>query len=366
MWIQQTRSLLPLSSRCSMLRPSRLFSTLDAETVKNQTSKRDGGSFQKITLKRNRQSKAFRDGTQLVFSGSISKASNALQLADLVLVEVPVSNDNKNTNTQKIGIGVYNPHSMYRVRILCHFMLNAGLGLEKMEPVSALERILELQFHKALKTREAMGFPSSDTNTYRLVNGEGDGLSGLAIDVVGSNVAVLMSSAAWCEIHKTTIMKTLQSIMPNHELIWKTTPSRLKQDGYSIEEIDDNEGPEDVSPVIAIENGVKYRTFPHKKGQKTSVYCDQRENRLKLAELCKGKRVLDLCCYHGGFSLNAAIRGATSVVGVDSSEDAVDTCKENAKLNDVDDRVEFVKSDISTYMKSCNDKYDVIVLDPRK
>ena len=79
-------------------------------------------------------------------------------------------------------------------------------------------------------------------------------------------------------------------------------------------------GTED-SPIIVTENSIRYQTFPYSsKSQKTGFYVDQRENRLNLSSYCRGKRVLDLCCYTGGFSLNAAIHGGASLcVGVDSS-----------------------------------------------
>jgi 23S rRNA G2069 N7-methylase RlmK/C1962 C5-methylase RlmI len=310
-----------------------------------------------------------------VFSKSVGQASISLKLADLVRVEVPVSDDSKNDNTQLVGWGVYNPSSMYRVRILCHSLLHSNLKLDLSDPSTALSTILTMQFKKALDARRAMGLPSSTTDTYRLFNGEGDGLSGLAVDVIGGHVAVVMSSAGWCEVWQSAILKCLQEVLPDYDLIWKTTPSRLKQDGYEVEadneeEEDDDESSSDATPVIGLENGVQYQTFPHLKGQKTSVYCDQRENRSNLAQLCAGKRVLDLCCYHGGFSLNAAKQEAASVVGVDSSQDAIDTCLANAELNGLlessSSTMEFVKADISDYMQSCTSRYDVVVLDPPK
>lgn len=330
----------------------------------DETERQSG--FPKVTLKRNRQSRSLRDGSQLVFSGSIESTPKSLRLADLVLVDVAVSNDSENKNTVVIGLGVYNPESMYRVRILCHSQLNTNLKLESMDPTDALDTVLAMQFAKALDTRRVMGLPSEETDTYRLVNGEGDGVSGLAVDIVGGKNAVVMSSAAWCEVHKLIIIDALRKILPEHEIIWKTTPSRLRQDGYEVGEGEPDMSEDETFPVIATENGIKYQTFPLQKGQKTSVYCDQRENRLNLAKLCEGKRVLDLCCYHGGFSLNAAKNKAALVTGVDSSQDAIDTCVANAELNNFGEIVQFVKSDIAVFMKECNEKYDVIVLDPPK
>lgn len=341
-----------------------------ASAAEAQTTTPSG--MPRVILKRNRQSKSFRDGSQLIFSGSIGKIPDSIALADLVQVEVPASDDPNNKNTQLVGWGVYNPDSMYRVRILQHALLNPKLKYASAmdDDKTPIESILSSQMEKALKTRQALGLPSDTTDTYRLVNGEGDGLSGLAVDVIGNKVAVIMSSAAWCQVHQPTIMECLQAVLPGHELIWKTTATRLRQDGMEIpnddDEHDDGGDEAESLPIVGMENGIKFQTFPHLKGQKTSVYCDQRENRWDVAQLSKGKRVLDLCCYHGGFSLNAASHGATCVVGVDSSEEAIETCAKNAALNGLQDTVTFVKSDISEYMKDCKSTFDLVILDPPK
>jgi 23S rRNA G2069 N7-methylase RlmK/C1962 C5-methylase RlmI len=164
-------------------------------------------------------------------------------------------------------------------------------------------------------------------------------------------------------------------------IIWKTTPSRLKQDGLEMDEQKDDEANQQLldpvsdptSSVIATENGIRYHTYPYSDGQKTGVYCDQRENRWNLAQLCRGKRVLDLCCYHGGFSLNAILNGgALCSTGVDSSEDAILTCQRNAQLNGcTESQLKFIQSDITSFLQdtAASDQgivYDVIVLDPPK
>ncbi|VEU38493.1 unnamed protein product [Pseudo-nitzschia multistriata] len=354
---------------------------VDGKSKPSSTGRKSG--LPTVLLKRNRQTKSFRDGSQLIFSGSIAREPKSLRLGDLVQIEVPAEkkkdSNNANVPTIVVGWGLYNPESLYRVRIVLHGLLNkkmkkefSALVAEHGEEAESmiLKRILSKNFQRSLQTRRALGLSSeSSTDTFRLVNGEGDSLSGLAVDVVGGNVAVIMSSAAWCEIHKATILESLQQILPEHELIWKTTPSRLKQDGMIVDDkfSDEYTGDNIDEPVICTENGIKYQTFPRQKGQKTSVYCDQRDNRLNLAQLCSGKRVLDLCCYHGGFSLNAVKQGAKLAIGVDSSGDAVETCRANASLNNFDDdTISYVKSDIADYMKTCDEKFDVVVLDPPK
>lgn len=341
---------------------------------------RGGDGLPRIFLKRNRRTKSFRDGSQLIFTGSIGKTPESLPVGSLVQVEV--AGQNKDSPTIVVGFGLYNPASLYRVRIIFHCLLHPDITKQFLAmsndsedgDAMIIEKILTMNFQRALQTRRAIGLPSeSKTDTYRLVNGEGDSISGLAVDVIGNKIAVVMSSAAWCEIHKSTILKSLQITLPDHDLIWKTTPSRLKQDGFAVgddeeEEVGDNKSIDNIDePVVCLENGIKYQTFPRQKGQKTSVYCDQRDNRLNLAQLCEGKKVLDLCCYHGGFSLNAVKHGAALAVGVDSSADAIKTCKVNAELNNFDnENINFTKSDIAEYMKTCEEKFDVIVLDPPK
>jgi len=414
-----------------------------------------------VVVHRNRQSQSFREGTPLIFGGSVAStftdycndddiSHNTEETSTIptgALVGVVVSRDtppknNKSkgkrdsswgksrrndkkkdepetvaphynligsmdneevrkqrdmiTRSQLIGYGVFNPHSMYRVRLLCHDTIHPTLTKEIRSMRKLVQRgkddgnmnnlqlkmILERKVADAINTRLSLNLPSEgSTDTYRLLNGEGDGLSGLAVDILGGSTAIVMSSAAWVEIHKDIILEVLEEALNNHpsyvdtdvDIVWRNTPSRLKQDGYLIESSSDDEEENEMSDqsVIATESKVKYMTYPYSNGQKTGYYCDQRDNRRMVAELCENKRVLDLCCYNGGFALTAMIHGhASSALGVDSSQDAIDACHQNAKLNSIDDKdISFVKDDISTFMKSAmenDDSYDVIILDPPK
>jgi 23S rRNA G2069 N7-methylase RlmK/C1962 C5-methylase RlmI len=429
-----------------------LSTDVDTSSVQQNSLTEKKNNLHTVLVHRNRQSIAFREGTPLVFGGSVASTftedcHNEMH-ADIVdnipvgsLVAVVVSRDsssatgkrNKDSRGKKrnvksneraddevvihhsfkaieeestyrdvinqsqlIGYGVYNENSMYRVRILCHDTMHPGLTKEirsirkqiqrgdfKSESCSTtlqLNMILSMKISDAIYTRVAMGLPSSGiTDTYRLVNGEGDGLSGLAVDILGGKTAIVMSSAAWCEIHKETITSVLEKSLREHQsyrdfnvdIVWRNTPSRLKQDGYDALPVCDEEKEDIDAHVIATESSVKYLTYPYSDGQKTGFYCDQRDNRLMLAEFCQNKRILDLCCYNGGFALNAIVRGgANSAIGVDSSQDAVDAAIANARLNGLTDEViSFVRADIASYMKSAIDdknEFDVIVLDPPK
>lgn len=446
------------TARSSILK-TRMVSFADGELSSDQqmTPNTKKSSLYTVVVHRNRQSIAFREGTPLVFGGSVASTftedwhdeSHADAIDNIPigsLVAVVVSRDSSSTpgkrnkdsrgkkrnvdsseriddeavvhhsfkaldkdstyrdminQLQLIGYGVYNENSMYRVRILCHDTMHPGLTKEIRSIRKQIQRgdfqsenydscsttlqlklILERKIADATKTRLAMGLPSSGiSDTYRLVNGEGDGLSGLAVDILGGKTAIVMSSAAWCEIHKETIWSVLEKSLREHpsyrelniDIVWRNTPSRLKQDGYEVlpkSDEDDEDERAEIS-VIATESSVKYLTYPYSNGQKTGFYCDQRENRLRLAELCQNKRILDLCCYNGGFALNAMVRGrATSAIGVDSSQEAVDAATANASLNGLAEKdVSFARADIAAFMKSAidaNNEFDVVVLDPPK
>ncbi len=213
----------------------------------------------------------------------------------------------------------------------------------------------------AWATRRALGLPSEETDCFRLVNGEGDRLSGLAADVFGS-VCVVASSALWCERHRGAIVAALEAELAGAgiRVVWRRSEARLKQDGFVMEEKGEGEkeGPVDVKAaaqeegafVWGREGGLRYKIFPEL-GQKTGFYCDQRENRALLGSLARGKRVLDLFCYTGGYALAAGRGGAREVVGVDSSALAVDTAAENARANGLDGAVSFVRGDVLDYVR---------------
>ena len=391
------------------------------------TSSSKSSSLHTVMVKRNRQSQNFREGAPLIFGNSIAATfsengdDSSIPLGSLVAVYVGRADDSQKqkgkkykkskprsepvyshtnydssgaeqyrttiNNSQLIGFGVYNPHSMYRVRILCHATQHPVLAKDSKRKQKQrvedhdneiLKSILERKIADATNLRLAMDLPSEATDTYRLLNGEGDGCSGLAVDIIGGCTAVVMSSAAWCEVHKETIMDVLERSLREHpsydgvdiEIIWRNTPSRLKQDGYELSSVESEKSDDYDVPVIATESSVKYRTYPYSNGQKTGFYSDQRDNRLMVAEYCKGKRVLDLCCYNGGFALNAMMQGATESIGVDSSQDAVDAATTNAVENDLDQtKISFVRDDIAAYMKTAmsqEEEFDVIVLDPPK
>lgn len=354
-------------------------------------------------------------------SGKIAKAEEQNSLHSSLYADA--------TQASIIGYGIYNPNSMYRVRILCHqrsdpllfqtiqqiHLASSNKQKEHQQYHEALQTILEWKLLAALQCRTFINLPSNSTDTFRWINGEGDGLSGLCIDVIGLKAVVVMSSAAWVEIHQDTIQQAIRNVLIQQnatfpskvEIIWRSTSSRLQQDGYYtisstnsnsdnhdyehvkddkevehdiiIDRNDDLSNPTpdssharfDKNFIIGTESNIKYKISPWS-GQKTGFYCDQRDNRQRISSLCKEKHVLDLCCYTGGFALNAAMNGgATFVLGVDSSQEAIERARENAYiLNELSSsQIQFERADIGIFMKKAfqsKQYYDVVILDPPK
>lgn len=248
-----------------------------------------------------------------------------------------------------LGFGVYNEHSLYRVRVL-------ALASEHID-TSSIEQIVRHRVIQALTIRESLNLPNAKTNAYRLVNSEGDGLSGLTIDRF-NDTCVIASSAYWVEANKTGIEAVIREFLPNDDLIWLPQAKPLLQDGWA-----DVEEASVGKKCVVLEAGVQYEV-DFANVQKTGLFLDQRENHQRIGALCKNKKVLDLYTYTGGFALHAALSGAAQVTAVDSSANAILRAKHNAMLNDVN-QIEFVEEDARHYLEKVKD-YDIVILDPPK
>ena len=324
-----------------------------------------------LTLPRSKQTFAFRQGQALIYRKALGPkvdASQPLKTGDICIVRTP----NQSNGYDKIGIGVYNAgDTMYAVRILAHHsepIYSKVTSLSDPGDDEVVGAIFTSALSRCVATRRTINLPSPGTDSFRLVNGEGDGLSGLCVDLYSDDLAVCMSSAAYVQIYRRTIASAVKDVLGTDNVVWKTTKSRLKQDGYDGEDdSDDDQGPS--GPMIIQENNVKYSIQPVG-SQKTGFYTDQRSNRQLISQVSAGKRVLDLCCYVGSFSLNAAVNGrAEQCVGVDSSRDAIEAARHNAELNGVSGKCEFVVSGIEDYMKQAiedGEQFDVVILDPPK
>ena len=203
----------------------------------------------------------------------------------------------------------------------------------------------------------------SETNVWRLIHGEGDGLPGLIVDIYG-NVAVLQAHSAGFWRVRTMIAELITEVM-------KGTITAVYDKSESTLPFMANLGPvngylsgEDKGAgAIVTENGLKFRV-DWQTGQKTGFFIDQRENRKLLSQYSAGRNVLNMFGYTGGFSVYA-MKNATMVHSVDSSQGATALADENVKLNFGDDiRHKAVAADAFTYLAEMKKEYDLIILDP--
>ncbi len=286
-------------------------------------------------------SKPFWAGNPLVYPKAIENEGK-LNLGDWVCV-----NDAKHV---PIAYGFYNPHSMYRVRLIA--WANEG------KQFSDLKTAVARRIQDAIALRQMLNLPNELTNAYRLINSEGDKLSGLTVDVLGDYL-VAQVTASYVMQQKDLIEELLSTQFLNKKIIWRAHEKSLQQDGW----MGDKFSSESISENITIkENGILYQIDPQE-GQKTGFYCDQRETRLLVRSIAKNKKVLDACCFNGGFALNAALGGASVVTGVDTSNIAITLAQENARTNNY--KINFIEQEALKTLTETK-PMDLIILDPPK
>jgi 23S rRNA (cytosine1962-C5)-methyltransferase len=254
-------------------------------------------------------------------------------------------------DSQHLGFGLWNPRSQINLRFLTH-------GKEIPGPDWWSTRI-----DRAVDLRTKLLNLQTETNAYRVIHAEGDGLSGLIVDRYDDVLSIEIFSIGM-----------YQRIGPILELLSQklgTKHFRVNVD-ERVAMQEDFAGRPVVSPklpprVTIEEHGVRYRVH-FDKGHKTGFFCDQRDHRRELAKFCNDRTVLDACCYTGGFGLNALKRGkAREVTCIDLDEYAVELAKENGNANQV--RLNVIHADAFGYMRQmvANEKtYGVVVLDPPK
>ncbi|ADL53523.1 class I SAM-dependent rRNA methyltransferase [Clostridium cellulovorans] len=225
------------------------------------------------------------------------------------------------------------------------------------------EEINKEFFRKRLRTAWDYRQKVVDTSSCRFIFGEADFLPGMIIDKF-EDVYVIQSLALGIDKYKQIITDILVEEYNARGVYERSDASvRLKEGmelkkGFLTEPFD--------TMVTIVENGVKFHV-DIENGQKTGFFLDQKENRRAIHKLCKDAEVLDVFTHTGSFALNAGIAGAKHVTGLDISEHAVDFCRKNAELNNLQDKVEFVCGDAFEVMKNWayeGKKYDVVIVDP--
>jgi 23S rRNA (cytosine1962-C5)-methyltransferase len=219
------------------------------------------------------------------------------------------------------------------------------------------------KIRSAYEMRKAVGIADNpDNNTFRLVHGEGDGMPGLVIDCYGKT-AVMQAHSLGMHNDRDEVAKALVDVMGGQieNVFYKseTTLPFLKEKGQENGFL---YGGDDKD--VAMENGLRFHVdWLH--GQKTGFFVDQRENRMLLEKYAKDRRVLNMCCYTGGFSFYALRGGAALVHSVDSSEKAIQLTNDNVALNFPNEtRHAAFCDDAFRYLERTRNEYDLIVLDP--
>ena len=248
------------------------------------------------------------------------------------------------------GRGFYNGHSRISLRVLT------------ADPDEAIdEAFFARRIGAAVALRRDLLGLDAVTDAYRVVHSEGDGLSGLVVDRFAGTLVIEFFSAGMYK-QREVIRRCLLEHFPD------STVYAFAEDHVQKQESFDCATPPTPPASVIHEHGVQFHAAPGSK-HKTGFFADQRDNRKALAELCNGKRVLDLCCNSGGFAITAkTIGGASDVVGVDLDEDILEVAAKNAHLNKV--KVRFVQADIfhwlRDYANNRAEKFDVVILDPAK
>ena len=277
-----------------------------------------------------------------IFSGAIQRMDNDIEEGEKVRV---ITN-----NGNFIAVGHYQIGSI-AVQVL------------SFKDVEINDSFWHERIASALRMRQSIGIADNpQNNTFRLVHGEGDNLPGLVIDCYGKT-AVMQAHSVGMHCDREAIARQLVEVMGSRieNVFYKsetTLPFKAElgqENGFIYGGSDDN---------IAVENGLKFHV-DWLKGQKTGFFVDQRENRSLLEHYAKGKTVLNMFCYTGGFSFYAMRGNAKAVHSVDSSAKAIELTNANVELNfPGDKRHEAFCEDAFKFLDAANDKYDLIILDP--
>ena len=285
------------------------------------------------------------NGHAWIFSGALQQPPRWIEAGGLV--------DVKSSKGQFIARGYYNPQTDIAIRILTR------------NPEEAIDaEFVRDRVRRAVALRHV--FQPEQTNAYRLIHSEGDGLPGLVVDRFADILVVQIHTVGIEHLRPLLIEALLQETGASGILLRNDSMSR-RREGLEVEEPATIAG-EVPEHVTIRENGVQFLVDPWQ-GQKTGFFLDQRDKRESLRKYTHGKRVLNCFSYTGGFSLYAALaHKGTHVTSVDISGPAIEASRKNFELNDLDpNNYEFRIADVFTYLEEAVEKdeqFDVVVLDP--
>lgn len=292
-----------------------------------------------------RKEESLAGGHLWIFSGALQQAPHWIEPGGLV--------DVKSATGAFVARGYYNPQTDIAIRILTH------------DPDEAIDAdFVRRRIRRAIELRSV--FDVNQTNAYRLINSEGDGLPGLIVDRF-ADILVMQIHTKGMERLRPLLIEALMQETGARGILMRNESQSRKREGLVVEDAYIVAG--DVPrQVIAKENGVLFFVDPWD-GQKTGFFLDQRDKRDALRKYVHHKRVLNCFSYTGGFSVYAALTESdTHVTSVDISQPAMEMAYQNFSLNGLDpEQHEFLVADVFEYLESvvsAEERFDVVVLDP--
>ncbi len=292
-----------------------------------------------IRLQKGR-SRRLRAGHPWVFSNEIDMTAEAKALPAGSLVTLVDAGD------ERLGVATFNPHSLIAARLL-----------DRDAATTVDEDFLAARLGRALALRQALFADPC----YRLVHSEADGLPGLIVDRYG-DVVTVQANTAGMERLEPLLLAALERVLAPEAVVMRNDSPVRGLEGLALG-LRVAKG-EVAGPVELLENGARFAAdLAH--GQKTGWFYDQRDNRAFVARLARGRRVLDLYTYAGGFAVQAALAGAAAVVAVDRSAESLELAERSAALNGV--AVEAVRAEAFAEMArlaAAGERFGVVVADP--
>lgn len=282
-----------------------------------------------------------------VYSGAIQKVEGNPKGGDTVEL--------LSSQGEFLANGAYSPVSKIRIRIW------------NWDPEIEINRDYIYRLLETAITSRKNSISLQNTNAVRLVHGESDNFPGLIVDRYNDTLVMQCLSYgtdAWREIIADSLIK-----LTGAAYIYERSDVDVRElEGLPLQK-GILKGQNNSSENVISENGLNYYVNVQQ-GQKTGFFLDQRQNRLAVRQLAEGREILDCFCYTGGFSIPALAGGARSVLGIDSSADAIETAKKQINLNQLEQsRVDWMVGDVFVVLRGMRDrdrKFDMIVLDPPK
>ena len=298
-----------------------------------------------VTLKKG-AGRTLKEGGPWIYDNEIESIMGRFTDGDIVLVH--------DFDGYPLGRGFINRNSKLTVRMMTR---NRDTEVD--------ESFIRMRVKNAWEYRKKV---MDDISSCRVIFGEADFLPGLVVDKF-ADVLVVESLALGIDRFKEMIVDILKELMEADGIhirgVYERSDAKVREQ-EGMERYKGFIGAPFDTKVEIVENGVRYYVDV-KDGQKTGFFLDQKYNRRAAAKLCKGARVLDCFTHTGSFALNAGMAGAEHVTGVDASELGVAQARENAALNGLEDRVEFICEDVFDLLprlEKQGEKFDVVILDP--